>query len=122
MGSAARTVVLWTAAALGAGGLAFAAGVSGLLGNPVAKTDAASPVVAPLEGTPMLDCPAGEPVGVAARDERLYVIGRSPDLRWLAVRSVEQGYRTVWVPFDSIRSDQYPVGLDALPEQQCEAP
>lgn len=122
MGSAARSAVLWGVAALAAGGVALGAGAVGLLGNPVAHDEFASPVVAPLEGTALLDCPAGAQVGIAPRNERLYVIARSPDAAWLAVRSVVEGYRTVWLPAESVEADQYPIRVDELPELACEVP
>lgn len=122
MGSTARNAVLWAAAALGAGGLALGAGAVGLLGGPVAEGDFDSPIVAPLEGTALLDCPDGEPVAIAPRNDQLYVIARSPDSTWLAVRSVVEGYRTVWLPAASVKADEYPLRIGDLPEQSCEQP
>ena len=126
MGSVARSSVrpwlVWAGAALGAGVLGLLAGASGLLGNQIEPTDFASAVVAPIDGTTLLDCPAGQPVGTVPRNERVYVIGRSPDEQWLAVRSVQQGYRTVWVPAGSLDVDQFPIRVSELPVQACLVP
>ena len=123
MGSAARSSIrpwlAWAGLAVGAGALGLVAGATGLLGNPLDTVDFAPAVVAPIDGTALLDCPGGDPVGTVPRNERVYVIARSPDSLWLAVRSVQQGYRTVWVATDSVDADEFPIRVPDLPVRAC---
>jgi hypothetical protein len=121
-GASTRAWLFWAGTAVGAGVLAFGAGASGLLGGPIEPTEFTSSVVAPVHGTALLDCPAGEPIGTVPRNERVYVIGRSPDAQWLAVRSVQQGYRTVWLPTASLGVDEFPIRVPDLPVQPCVVP
>lgn len=122
-----RSRLAWTGAVLAVGVLAFGAGVSGLLGNRIAQADFAGAVVAPVVGVPLLDCPAGRPVTSTTGNNILYVVARSPDSAWLAVRSVVEGYRTVWLEAERLTVQEFPEGrfpfvIGDLPVQACERP
>lgn len=117
----ARSIVAWAAAGAGAALLAFGAGVAGLFGSPTTPAEFAPSVVAPVQGIALLDCPAGAIVGTAPHDERLFVIARSPDREWLAVRSADQLYRMVWIASSELSVDEFPITIDELPVRDCGA-
>lgn len=117
-----RAWLFWGGSAVAAGALAFVAGASGLLGHAERAPEPPAVVQAPVEGANLLDCPAGRTVAVAAREERLYVVGRTADAQWLAVRAPELGYRTVWVAALPVVADEFPTAIADLPVRECAPP
>ena len=120
MGSGRRGILAWAAAAIGAGGIAFALGALGLLAPPTAGVADVALVGAVASGPVAYDCPGGEPVARFSPGSRIFVTARNADTTWLLTRSPAAGFESVWVRAESVSVDEFPVPIDQLAVVSCE--
>lgn len=108
----------WFGGALAVAFIAFLVGLTGLFGGRAAPPADVDLIGAIATGIEALDCPAGEPVARLLPGDRVYVVGRSADSVWVAVRSAAGSYETVWVAAAAIRLDDVEATL-SVPIDGC---
>lgn len=111
----------WFGGAVAVAIIAFLIGLTGLFGgreSPPATINLVGAIAAGADG---LDCPEGAVVTRLLPGDRVFVVARSSDSTWFAVRSAGESYETVWVAASTVRADDS-AGIVGVPVDGCLTP
>lgn len=111
----------WFGGAVAVAIIAFLIGLTGLFGGRESPPATINLIGALAAGADGLDCPEGAAVTRLLPGDRVYVVARSSDSEWYAVRSAARSYETVWVAASAVRADDT-AAIVGVPIDGCLTP